>query len=147
MTTADTKRRSPESSRRRARIAASNASASVGSGPQSGSASLRCPPERNASPCTRSPGTAKNGTITGAYHTASLEEKALMDPDSIPVEAAAAAPVPAVVPDLVAEGLVLGNPDALAAQLESFSKARGLFVDWLFNRLVPGIDFMVIHRK
>ena len=147
MTTADTKRRSPESSRRRARIAASNASASVGSMPESGSASLRCPPERNASPCTRSPGTAKNGTITGAYHTASLEEKALMDPDSIPAEAAAAAPVPAVVPDLVAEGLVLGNPDALAAQLESFSKARGLFVDWLFNRLVAGIDFMVIHRK
>jgi hypothetical protein len=72
-----------------------------------------------------------------------------MQSDTMPVEAAAAAPatVPALVPDLVAEGLVLGNPAALAAQLESFSKARELFVDWLFNRLVAGIDFMVIHRK
>ena len=65
----------------------------------------------------------------------------------MPAEAAPAAPVPATVPELVAEGLVLGNPEALAAQLESFSTARALFVDWLFNRLVGGIDFMVIHRK
>jgi hypothetical protein len=70
-----------------------------------------------------------------------------MEPDTLPAEAAAAAPVPALVPDLVAEGLVLGNPEALAARLESFGKARELFVDWLFNRLVAGIDFMVIHRK
>ena len=70
-----------------------------------------------------------------------------MEPDSIPAEAVAAAPVPATVPELVAEGLVLGNPEALAAQLESFSKARTLFVAWLFDRLVPGVDFMLIHRK
>jgi len=74
-----------------------------------------------------------------------------MEPDSVtlPPAAAAAAPVtaPALVPDVVAEGLVLGNPEALATQLESFSKARELFVEWLFNRLVAGIDFMVIHRK
>jgi len=77
------------------------------------------------------------------------EKQPAMEPDSVtlPAEAAAAAPVPTAVPELVAEGLVLGNPEALAAQLESFSKARGLFVDWLFNRLVAGIDFMVIHRK
>jgi hypothetical protein len=74
-----------------------------------------------------------------------------MEPETVtlPPEAVAAAPVtaPALVPDVVAEGLVLGNPEALAAQLESFSKARELFVDWLFNRLVAGIDFMLIHRK
>jgi hypothetical protein len=72
-----------------------------------------------------------------------------MNPDTMPAEAVAAAPatVPALVPDIVGEGLVLGNPEALAAQLESFSKARELFVDWLFNRLVAGIDYMVIHRK
>jgi hypothetical protein len=72
-----------------------------------------------------------------------------METDTMPAEAVAAAPatVPALVPDLVSEGLVLGNPEALAAQLESFSKARELFVDWLFNRLVAGIDYMVIHRK
>ena len=78
----------------------------------------------------------------------SIKETA-MEPDSLPAEAVAAAPptAPALVPDVVAEGLVLGNPEALAAQLESFSKARGLFVDWLFNRLVAGIDFLLIHRK
>jgi len=72
-----------------------------------------------------------------------------MDPESLPAAAVAAAPVtaPALVPDVVAEGLVLGNPEALAAQLASFSQARELFVDWLFNRLVAGIDYMVIHRK
>src|SRR5262245_34672408 len=147
MTTAKTNRRSPESSRRRARNASSTASASVGSGPDSGNANRRCPPERNAAPCTHNPGTAKNGTPPAAYHMAPTEEKPAMEPDTMPAEAAAAAPVPALVPDVVAEGLVLGNPEALAAQLESFSKARGLFVDWLFNRLVAGIDYMVIHRK
>jgi len=70
-----------------------------------------------------------------------------MDPDTLPAEATAAAPVPAVVADPLAEGLVLGNPDALAARLESFGKARELFVEWLFSRLVAGIDYMIIHRK
>jgi len=70
-----------------------------------------------------------------------------MDPETMPAEATAAAPVPAVVADPLAEGVVLGNPDALATRLETFGKARELFVDWLFNRLVGGIDFMVIHRK
>src|SRR5262249_15651198 len=75
------------------------------------------------------------------------EERSVMESDTMPAEAAAAAPAPAVVSDLVAEGLVLGNPDALAAQLDQFSKARELFVDWLFNRLDAGIDYMLIHRK
>src|SRR5215813_1582169 len=145
--TAKTSRRSPESSKRRARCAAAMAAPSVGSGPGSGSASLRCPPERSASPCARMPGIAKNATTSGAYHAVPGKDKPAMEPDSIPAEAVAAAPVPATVPELVAEGLVLGNPEALAAQLESFSKARTLFVAWLFDRLVPGVDFMLIHRK
>src|SRR5215510_15465428 len=69
-----------------------------------------------------------------------------MEPDTIPTEALAAAPVP-LPTDALAEGLVLGDPEALTARLETFSKARGLFVDWLFNRLVAGIDFLLIHRK
>jgi len=93
------------------------------------------------------PGIAKNATTSGAYHAAPGKDKPAMEPDTMPAEAAAAAPVPATVPELVAEGFVLGNPEALAAQLESFSKARELFVDWLFNRLVPGTDYMLIHRK
>src|SRR5262249_14687829 len=84
---------------------------------------------------------------SGAYHAVPGKDKPAMEPDSIPAEAVAAAPVPATVPELVAEGLVLGNPEALAAQLESFSKARTLFVAWLFDRLVSGTDYMLIHRK
>src|SRR5262245_30521093 len=149
MKTASTNRRSPESSRRRARNSSKSASASVASGPGSGNAKVRLPPERNAAACTRRPGIAKSGTLTAGYHTVPEKKEAAMEPDTIPAEAVAAAPVtaPALVPDVVAEGLVLGNPEALAAQLESFSKARGLFVDWLFNRLVAGIDFLLIHRK
>src|SRR5262245_15066071 len=148
MRTAKNNRRAPESSRRRARNAASMASASVGSGPVSGKASFRCPPERNASCCATMPDIAKNATVTGAYHMAPTKEKPAMEPDTLPAEAAAAAPTaPALVPDVVADGLVLGNPEALAAQPESFSRARELFVDWLFNRLVAGIDYMLIHRK
>src|SRR5262249_58853640 len=92
-------------------------------------------------------GIEKNATGARPYQMKTTKEIPAMDPDSIPAEAAAAAPVPATVPELVAEGLVLGNPEALAAQLESFSKARTLFVAWLFDRLVPGVDFMLIHRK
>src|SRR5215475_5715271 len=149
MKTASTNRRSPESSRRRARNSSKSVSASVASGPKSGSANVRLPPERNAAACTRNPGIAKRAKLTPEYHTMPEKEKPSMEPDSLPAEAVAAAPVtaPALVPDVVAEGLVLGNPEALAAQLESFSRARGLFVDWLFNRLVAGIDYMVIHRK
>src|SRR5262245_60900283 len=116
------------------------AAPSVGSGPGSGSASLRCPPERKASPCARMPGIAKNATDARPYQMDTTKEITAMEPDTMPAEATAAAPVPALVPDLVAEGLVLGNPEALAAQLENFSKARELFVDWLFNRLVAGTD-------
>src|SRR5262245_60227282 len=149
MKTARYNRRSPDSSRRRARNSSKSVSASVASGPGSGNANVRLPPERNAAACTRNPGIAKSAKLTPEYHTVPEKEETAMEPETIPAEATAAAPVtaPALVPDVVAEGLVLGNPEALAAQLESFSRARGLFVDWLFNRLVAGIDYMVIHRK
>jgi len=90
-----------------------------------------------------------NAKLTPEYHTVPEKEETAMEAESMPAEAAAATPVtaPALVPDVVAEGLVLGNPEALAAQLESFSKARELLVDWLFNRLVAGVDFMLIHRR
>lgn len=63
----------------------------------------------------------------------------------MPAEAAAVVPVP--VPEAVTAGLVLGDPAALAARLETYTQARGIFVDWLFNRLVPGTDYLLIHRK
>jgi hypothetical protein len=43
--------------------------------------------------------------------------------------------------------LVLHDPRALAAQLETYSQSRQLLVDWLFGHLVPGVDYMLIHRK
>jgi hypothetical protein len=69
-----------------------------------------------------------------------------METQSMPAEATPAV-VPAAPTDAVAAGLVLGDPVALAARLETYTRAREIFVDWLFNRLVPGNDFMLIHRK
>ena len=69
-----------------------------------------------------------------------------MEPQSMPAEAAPAV-VPVAAPDAVAPGLVLGDPVALAARLETYTKAREIFLDWLFNRLVAGNDYMLIHRK
>lgn len=69
-----------------------------------------------------------------------------MNAETLPAEAA---PVvePAPVADALAAGLVLGDPTALAARLDTYTQARQIFVDWLFNRLVAGNDYMLIHRK
>src|SRR5262245_30168543 len=75
MTTATTKRRSPESSRRRARKAESIASASVGSGPGSGMANFFCPPPRSAAPCTRNPATAKKDTLKTTLYQMEGQER------------------------------------------------------------------------
>ena len=65
--------------------------------------------------------------------------------------APAPAPLPAEPPvplegDALGE-LVLHDPDALAAQLDTYSKSRELLVSWLFAHLVAGTDFMLIHRR
>src|SRR5215475_14912791 len=98
--TASTSRRSPESSRRRARNSSNSASASVGSGPASGKAKRRCPPERNAAPCTLRPRNAKNATLTAGYHMVPTEEKPAMEPDSVTLPTETAAVVPAPEPEL-----------------------------------------------
>jgi hypothetical protein len=69
----------------------SGASASVGSGPDAvaGSAILRCPPERSASDCVRIPGTPKKATPTAEYHMTPSKGQPVMEPDTMPAEAAA----------------------------------------------------------
>jgi len=69
-----------------------------------------------------------------------------METQSMPAEAAPAV-IPEAAPDALAAGLVLGDPVALAARLETYTKAREIFLEWLFNRLVAGNDYMLIHRK
>jgi len=58
-----------------------------------------------------------------------------------------APPVPLEEPADALGALVLHDPAALAVQLETYSKSRGLLVDWLFNHLVAGADYMLIHRR
>jgi len=70
-----------------------------------------------------------------------------MEPNSVTLPAEAAPVVAPPAPDALAAGLALGDPVALAARLETYTKAREIFLDWLFNRLVAGNDFMLIHRK
>jgi hypothetical protein len=73
-----------------------------------------------------------------------------MEPENgtatLPLEAAAALPDPAP-PPAVLDGLVLYDPAALTTQLATYSAARDLFIRWLFDHLVAGIDYMLIHRK
>jgi hypothetical protein len=68
-----------------------------------------------------------------------------METEPMPAEAAAVVPV--LAPEVVTAGLVLGDPAALAVRLETYTKAREIFVDWIFKRLIPGTDFLLIHRK
>jgi hypothetical protein len=69
-----------------------------------------------------------------------------MNTETLPEGATAALPTaPATGP--VLEGLVLYDPPALSAQLATYAEARDLFIQWLFDHLVAGIDYMLIHRK
>jgi hypothetical protein len=107
----------------------------------------RCPPSRRAGVDTDKPATAKNATDTAVYHTAKDESRRTrMEPEDIPAAAAAALPEAAPAP-AVLDGLVLYDPPALTAQLATYSEARDLFIRWLFDHLVAGIDYMLIHRK
>src|SRR5262245_20328876 len=99
MKTARKSRRSPESSRRRARNSSKSVSASVASGPGSGNANVRLPPERNAAAWTLNPETAKKANSTRPYQMESIKETA-MEPDSLPAKAAAVVPAPAPEPEL-----------------------------------------------
>ncbi|HSS56263.1 MAG TPA: hypothetical protein VLK79_16575 [Gaiellales bacterium] len=73
-----------------------------------------------------------------------------MEPEDVtatlPLEVAAALPETAP-PPAVLDGLVLYDPAALTTQLATYSEARDLFIRWLFDHLVAGIDYMLIHRK
>ena len=73
-----------------------------------------------------------------------------MDPETLPPEAAATPPATVtaaleLVPD--APSFVLNDPAALAARLARYTEARKVLVDWIMSQLVPGIDFLLIHRK
>jgi hypothetical protein len=73
-----------------------------------------------------------------------------MEPEDVtatlPLEVAAALPEAAPAPAIL-DGLVLYDPAALTTQLATYSEARDLFIRWLFDHLVAGIDYMLIHRK
>jgi hypothetical protein len=65
------------------------------------------------------------------------------EPVPPPIAAAISAlPAPAVL-----EGMVLHDPAVLEQQLATYAKSRQLLLDWLLTGLVPGIDYMLIHRK
>jgi hypothetical protein len=68
--------------------------------------------------------------------------------ESEEMSAAVAAALPeTTAPSAVLDGLVLYDPAALTTQLATYSEARDLFIRWLFDHLVAGIDYMLIHRK
>jgi len=71
----------------------------------------------------------------------------MMDPETSPPEAPPPTATAALelVPD--APSLVLNDPAALAARLATYTEARKVLVDWIMSQLVPGIDFLLIHKK
>lgn len=60
-----------------------------------------------------------------------------------PADSAVAVLSPAPDP----QTLVLNDPAALAERLRVYGESRALLVEWLLSKLVPGIDFTLIHRK
>lgn len=40
----------------------------------------------------------------------------------------------------------MGDPERLAAQLDTYKKARAIFLAWVKETLVPGQDWMLLHR-
>jgi len=68
-------------------------------------------------------------------------------PDAAAPPPPEAPPVPVTLEGDALGELVLHDPTALAAQLDTYSKSRELLVAWLFAHLVAGVDFMLIHRK
>jgi len=52
-----------------------------------------------------------------------------------------------LVPPAEGAALLLNDPAALKAQLETYGEARRLLVEWLMSQLVAGIDYTLIHRK
>src|SRR4029453_2493038 len=140
----------------KARGAAARAtSPSVGSGGTTSGAAKRpadnCrggPPDGRA--CAI-PATATHGIDPAIYQTIYNPCRRIpMESEEIPTEmpAAAAPALPGTTPaPAVLDGLVLYDPPALTAQLATYSEARDLFIRWLFDHLVAGIDYMLIHRK
>ena len=60
---------------------------------------------------------------------------------------AAAATALELAPSVDTPALVLNDPAALQARLDTYSEAREVLVKWLLSKLVPGIDYTLIHRK
>src|SRR5215472_3811467 len=102
------------------------------------------PPERA---CERCSNAIKPGTKAPAYHVRAQD-------GSLPVENEETAPPPAaaataleLAPSVDTPALVLNDPAALQARLDTYSEAREVLVKWLLSKLVPGIDYTLIHRK
>src|SRR5262249_20455127 len=45
----------------------------------------------------------------------------------------------------VGPAIVLNDPAALKARLETYGESRHILVDWLLSQLVAGIDYTLIH--
>jgi hypothetical protein len=148
MNTASRKRSAGDGRRVRAARATSASVGSVDGAPDS-CGMCRQPPSRTADDRHRTP--AKLATKTRNYHTArNRSREVIMEPENgtatLPLEAAVALPEPAP-PPAVLDDLVLHDPQALAARLETYTQSRTLLLDWLRDQLTAGVDYLLIHRK
>ena len=70
-----------------------------------------------------------------------------MEPETPEVTPEAPESALAIVAPPPDDALILNDPAALQAQLQSYGEARRLLVEWLMSQLVAGIDYTLIHRK
>lgn len=61
--------------------------------------------------------------------------------------AGAIAPAPTAALPTPGGGFLMGNPVALQAQLDAYSRGRKIFIDWVFANLTPGVDWLTIHTR
>src|SRR5215467_569619 len=102
------------------------------------------PPERA---CERCSNAIKPGTKAPAYHVRAQDGSTPVEtePESTPPPAAATALE--LAPSVDTPALVLNDPAALQARLDTYSEAREVLVKWILSKLVAGIDYTLIHRK
>src|SRR5262245_60773273 len=99
--------------------------------------------------CTRPSTDAKLATKAPVYDAGARKGSSPMETESPEVVAEPVPPEGALtlVPPAEGAALLLNDPAALKAQLETYGEARRLLVEWLMSQLVAGIDYTLIHRK
>src|SRR5262245_36106537 len=102
------------------------------------------PPERA---CGRTLKTTKPDTKAPAYHVSAQDGSTTVETEPEHAPLPPDRTIEQLAPVEGIEALPLYDPAALAAQLDTYGQAREVLLKWLLERLAPGIDYTLIHKK